>query len=294
MSLSLAVAAKGHCQPQDFFAALDEAEMLESPELEIIIAHDEPWPMMHATLPRNVRLCACPRGTSILKLWGIAMGQGTQPFVAALDLRCPPQPAWWSRVRQEIERGTPVFFGPVDPGWNECDARITGYVAEYVQFHSPLASSLDEVPGNNIVCRRDLLETPDKLAADGFFKTFLIWKLARKQQLAPQGFDDMVVVYRKPFLMGHYAKRRYIHGRCFAASRFDNPGQPPRLMCLAFTPVLPWLRVWRIYRAVARHRDMKRAFFRQLPRVILSEFAWSAGEFMGYGFGGRDYCDHLD
>lgn len=293
MSLSLAVAAKGHCQAQDFFAALDEAGMLASPELEIIIAHDETWPM-HATLPSNVRLCACPRGTSILKLWGIAMAQGTQPFVAALDLRCPPQPAWWSRVRQEIERGTPVFFGPVDPGWSARDARITGYVAEYVQFHSPLASSLDEVPGNNIVCRRDLLETPDKLATDGFFKTFLIWKLAREQQLAPRIFDDMVVVYRKPFAMGHYAKRRYIHGRCFAACRFDNPGQPPRLLCLAFTPALPLLRLWRVYRAVARHDDMRRAFFWQLPRLALSELAWSAGEFMGYAFGGRDYCGRLD
>lgn len=293
MSLTLAVAAKGHCQPQAFFDALAAAGLLGTPEVKIIIAHDEAWPMQVA-LPGNVRLCACPRGVSILKLWGAAMAQATQPYIAVLDIRCPPQAAWWVRVRQEIERGTPLFFGPVDPGWGISDARITGYIAEYAQFRSPLAADLDEAPGNNIVCRRDLLEAPDKLAAEGFYKTFMIWKLAREQQLAPRGFDDMVVVYRKPFAMGHYAKRRYIHGRCFAACRFDNPGQPPRAVCLAFTPLLPLLRVWRIYRAVARHDDMRRAFFWQLPRLALSELAWSVGEFMGYAFCGRDYCERLD
>lgn len=293
MSLTLAVAAKGDCQPQAFFDALRAAGMLDTPEVEVIVAHDEAWPMP-GTLPSNVRLCACPHGVSILKLWGMAMAQATQDFVAALDIRCPPQAAWWARVRQEIERGTALFFGPVDPGWDGRDARITGYIAEYVQFHGPLAADLGEAPGNNIVCRRDLLEAPDKLAAEGFFKTFMIWKLAREQQLAPRMFDDMVVVYHKPFAMGHYAKRRYVHGRCFAACRFDNPGQPPRLLCLAFTPLLPLLRVWRIYRAVALHDDMRRAFFWQLPRLVLSELAWSAGEFMGYAFGGRGYCGRLD
>lgn len=293
MNLTLAVAAKGPCEPQFFLQALGAAGLLDKPEVEIFIAHDEVWTLSGA-LPGNVRLCPCPRDTSILKLWGIAMAQGTGPFVAALDIHCPPQPAWWTRVRQEIERGTPVFFGPVDPGWDGGDARITGYIAEYVQFHSPLTADLDEVPGNNIVCRRDLLEAPEKLAAAGFFKTFMLWRLAREQRLAPQGFDDMVVVYRKPFAMGRYTKRRFVHGRCFAACRFDNPGQLPRLVCLAFTPALPWLRVWRIYRAVARHGDMRRAFFRQLPRVAWSEIAWSAGEFMGYVLGGRGYCDRLD
>lgn len=293
MSLTLAVAAKGYSQAQDFFDALAAARLLGTPEVEIIIAHDETWPMKVA-LPGNVSLCACPRGTSILKLWGMAMAQGTQPFVAAIDLCCPPQPAWWARVRQEIERGTPLFFGPVDFEWSGIDARIAGYISEYAQFHSPLAAALDEVPGNNIVCRRDLLEAPERLVSSGFFKTFMIWKLAREQHLEPQGFNDMVVVYRKPFAMWHYTKRRYIHGRCFAACRFNNAGQPSRAACLAFTPLLPILRIWRIYRVVVRYGDMQRAFFWQLPRVVLSEFAWSVGEFMGYAFGGRGYCDRLD
>lgn len=293
MSLTLAVAAKGDCQPQTFFDALGAAGMLDTPEVEVIVAHDAAWAMPTA-LPGNVRLCACPSGTSILKLWGVALAQAQQSYVAALDIRCPPQATWWARARQEIARGTPLFFGPVDPGWDGRDARITGYLAEYVQFHGPLSADLDEVPGNNIVCRRDLLEAPAKLAAEGFFKTFMIWKLAREQQLAPRMFDDMVVLYRKPFAMGHYAKRRFIHGRCFAASRFDQPDQPPRLLCLAFTPALPLLRLWRIYRAVARHGDMHRAFFWQLPRLALSELAWSVGEFMGYAFGGREYCERLD
>lgn len=293
MGLTLAVAAKGACDPREFFDALGASGLLSEPGIEIVIAHDAPWSQA-APLPGNARLLACPAGTSILKLWGIAMAGSAQPYVAALDIRCPPRASWWARARQEIENGTPVFFGPVDPGWGAAEAPIAGYLAEYVQFHSPLAAELNEVPGNNIVCRRDLLDAPEKLAQAGFFKTFMVWRLERELGLAPRGFDDLAVVYRKPFAMRHYAGRRYVHGRCFAACRFDNPGQPPRLICLAFTPLLPLLRLVRIYRAAARLAGMRRAFFRQWPRLLLSEMAWSAGELMGYAFGGRGFCERLD
>ena len=294
MGVTLAVAAKGYCQPKEFLEALGAQGMLDSPAVEVRIAHDEAWPLPQADLAKNLHLHACPRGTSILKLWGTAMAGGSQPFVAVLDIHCPPQAGWWERVRREIGHGTPIFFGPVNAGWDPRDARMIGYLAEYAQFHSPLEPQLNEVPGNNIVCRRSLLDDPGKLVAAGFFKTFMIWKLEREQNLAPRCFDDMVVRYRKPFAMWHYLGRRFVHGRCFAACRFDNPGQPPRFICLAFTPALPLLRCWRIYRAVVNNAELRRALLGHLPSVLLSEIAWSAGEFMGYAFGGRDYCDRLE
>ena len=195
MSLTLAVAAKGHCQPQGFFAALGAAGMLDMPEVEVIIAHDETWPML-SVLPGNVRLCACPRGTSILKLWGIAMAQGMQPFVAALDIHCPPQAAWWARVRQEIKRGTAVFFGPVNPGWDGSDVRNTGYIAEYF---------LENFKGQRLAIKRGAprywrfrlyMQLADGSAVPRIMPHFASAKVGRKLPAVYGGGDNLRKVLR--------------------------------------------------------------------------------------------------
>lgn len=292
--LSIAVAAKGACRPRQFFEALVADGITGAEHVDVHIAHDESWPEDADGLPDNVHLHACPSGTSILKLWGLALARSDGVYVAVLDIHCPPAPGWLNSANRGMEQESPLFFGPVDPGWNRDDAEIVGYLAEYAQFRSPLAVELDEVPGNNLVCLRNLLDAPARLESSGFFKTFMIWRLDSERGMVPLRHDDMIVTYRKPFAYGHYMARRFIHGRCFGATRHDNANQPPRLVCLVFTLFLPILRSLRIYRAVSRHGELKGAFYRHLHLVLQSEIAWSAGEFVGYALGGRSYCDKLD
>ena len=291
--LSLAVAAKGQCDPQPFLDALLADGITQSPDIDIHIAHDSIWPLTLDNLSDNVTLHACPLGTSILKLWGKAISASTGDYAAVLDIYCQPAVGWLDSVLQEIKKGSVVFCGPVNPGWQRNDPRIVGYLTEYAQFSRPLMET-DEVPGNNIACLRYLFEKDEKLQTEGFFKTFMVWKLESEQNLIPVRVNSMLINYRKPFKTAHYIKRRFIHGRCFGATRHDNPGQPSRLVCLGFTVLLPFLRLWRIYKAVRDKNDLKWAFFRFLFLVVLSECAWSAGEFFGYAFGGKTYCDNLD
>jgi len=197
------------------------------------------------------------------------------------------------RAILEIKKNTRLFFGPVNPGWSTNDINIVGYLTEYAQFRSPLADDVFEVPGNNVICERSLFDDVEKLETQGFYKTFMIWRLVN-EGITPRHFDDMAVSYHKPFTVSHYMKRRLIHGRCFAACRFDNVGQPPRLLCLGFTPFLPVLRTWRIYKTVRQHADLAGAFLGFLPLIFLSESFWSLGEFLGYAVGGKHYCDRLD
>jgi len=292
--LSLAVAAKGDCDPRPFLAALAAQDVPGAGAVRVHIAHDNPWPVETGTAPAGVTLHACAPGTSILRLWGSALAHSSGEYVAVLDINCPPAPGWLEAVLAEIGRGSALFFGPVDPGWGQDDRRIIGYLAEYAQFCSPLDPALDEVPGNNLVCRRSLLEDSGKLQAVGFFKTFMVWRLQQERQLAPLRCDAMIVHYRKPFRFGHYVQRRFIHGRCFGATRHDNAGQPPRLLCIGFTLVLPLVRTWRIYRAVRNRPGLRAAFRRYLGAILASETAWSAGELSGYTLGGRVACDRLD
>jgi hypothetical protein len=250
--------------------------------------------MEPTAMPDNVILHHCPSGTSILKLWGVALAKSTGQYVAVLDIKCPPATGWLSSVLSEINKGSGIFFGPVDSGWNKMDRRIVGYLAEYAQFDSPLAEELDEVPGNNLVCQRSLLDDAEKLQSEGFFKTFMVWRLEAEHDLVPGRLNEMIVKYKKPFRFTHYIKRRFIHGRCFGATRHDNAGQPSRLLCMGFTLLLPLLRTWRIYKAVRYRSDLRSAFYRFILLIMSSECAWSAGEFFGYAFGGRKYCNKLD
>jgi len=292
--LSIAVAAKGTCDPGAFIEALMREYALTSSDIDVHIAHDEDWPVEYRNLDDAITLHRCVEGTSVLRLWGTAIANSQGEYIAVLDVCSPPETGWLKCVQLQIEHRTPLFFGPVEPGWGKNDARIVGYLAEYAQFSKPLASTLEEVPGNNIVCHRSLLDDASGLVSEGFFKTFMVWRLEKEESLKPQKCEDMAVIYYKPFSRKHYMMRRYFHGRCFGATRHDNTGQPPRSLCMISTLVLPIIRIWRIYRAVKKHSDLRYAFFRFFHLIVQSEIAWSYGEMAGYINRDRSVCAQLD
>lgn len=257
-----------------FLEALARECVLEDPDLDIHIAHAGPWP--GGAQAAKLNLHPCPAASSIFGLWGAAIAQADTDYVAVLDVQVPPAPGWFARVRHEIALGTSLFFGAVQPGWGDDDIRAVGYLAEYAQFHAPLRAGLSEVPGNNLVGQRNLFAA--QLGAGGFDKTILL----RRVGLAPAPVEGMPVIYRKGFALRRYLRNRVRQGRAFAAARHGDPGQPPRWLCIAFTPFLPLLRAWRIHRATGDRPELRRAARRWAHVLLLSEIAWSWGELLGY------------
>ncbi|MDP9096732.1 MAG: hypothetical protein M3N26_09325, partial [Pseudomonadota bacterium] len=135
----------------------------------------------------NLHLHRCPETSSAFGLWGTAIAHAEADYVAVLDLQVPPAPCWRERVRREIERGTPLFFGAVELGWKSDDVRTVGYLCEYAQFAAPLRPGLREVPGNNLVGQRELIA--GHLGRLGFDKTVLLRRLA----LPPVAIEGMPV-----------------------------------------------------------------------------------------------------
>jgi hypothetical protein len=293
-SISLCVAAKGRRDPAPFLEALLAQSFRVDGNVDVHLAHDAPLPDSAPLEAAGWRLHRCPEGTSILRLWGTAIAASTQRFVATLDVECPPDAGWWHGVLRALGAGSPVFTGPVAPGWRPSEWMIVGYLVEYAQFHRPHHPAVHEVPGINFVCERALLDSSDALRRRGFFKTFTLWRLARDRNIAVKRCDDMQVVFRRRLAAKSFLRRRYLHGRCFAACRHEQPDQPPRWACVLFAPALPGLKCWRIWRAARRHRDLHRAYWRQLHWVVLSEVAWSWGELVGYVAGAGDSCARLD
>lgn len=294
LKVDIVVAAKGSYDADLFVAELMDDGLVDNADVAIHIAYDQVFPLDTASLPSNIFLHQCDKGTSILQLWGAAIAKSQSDYIAVLDIKCPPEKGWKDRVLSEINDQTELFCGDVEPGWDLNDKRIIGYLIEYAQFKKPTPVTLNEVPGNNIVFKRTLLDDKMDVSQQGFYKTFMVWRAEKELGITVRKYNDMAVRYYKSFDSKHYMHRRYVHGRCFAASRFDNQGQPPRLLCLLFTFLLPFLRIWRIFKAVKRDPELKKSFFRFFVLIVQSEMAWSFGEMMGYAIGGRQYCERLD
>lgn len=291
LCLSLALAAKGEIEGRDLLGGYREAGVFDDPRVEIHLATDRVWPGAEPKPHPNLTLHRCPPPCSIFRLWGIAIAASRAPYVAVLDLRCPPEPGWLEGVLQEIDRRTALFFGPVEPHRGQPERAHIGYLLEYAQFKRPLALALDEVPGNNLVCRRDLLPGGNVLRGRGFVKTVVLGQRAREGCCPPVPLNDIAVRYQRPFTLRPYLVRRLAHGRYFASHRHELPNQPPRSLCLAFTPLLPLLRVVRAARWARRDGALWRAFRANLHLLLLAEVAWSFGEALGYAAGPGAYGD---
>jgi hypothetical protein len=301
-SLCIAIAAKGSVPLAAILEALSR-EAIERVSLHIVHDREIDWQTELAAYPKlstdpqagqlKVMATRLPEHTSILRHWGVGLAPAETDYVAALDAHCPPTTDWLSVALEQIDRGEHIFCGPVNSGWPGQDRRIIGYLVEYAQFMAPVRCQ-GEFPGNNIVLRRELLGPRQTLRMDGFFKTFLTWRLKREKGLVPSYFDAMAVEYKKPFSLVAYLCRRRDHGRCFAARRFEQADQPSRLACILFTPLLGFLRCLRIRRGLVHQPMLRKSFARHLPIILIAETAWALGEFLGYCFGDGGTCERLD
>ncbi|CAN5186436.1 hypothetical protein BH09PSE3_BH09PSE3_00220 [soil metagenome] len=286
--LTIAIAAKGPFDPNPFLAGLGGAGGALRKDIEVIIAHDDTVPSALIPFPFITQIVC--RGSSVFQLWGAAIEGAHSTYVAIMDINVPPGPGWLDAMLASIEDGTIACYGPVNASYLPTDRRNIGYLVEYVQFHAPIAIDLGEIPGNNFVVRRDLIED-HALSKNGFSKTAL---LLRWSAAPPIAIDEAVVDHRKPFVTRDYIVRRYQHGRCYAANRFAANLRLSRLGFAVLTILLPFVRVQRIWRHSSRVSGFGSVFLRFLPIIFAAEAAWSFGEFCGYMAGDGGCATMLD
>lgn len=281
VTLALLFAAKGACDAAALNRMLETSGILDRPEVEVHILGDSTTRM---TPPDGVRLHLATEPLSVFQLWAAGISRTTARYVAILDAQYVPAPGWLDAVLDRLDDSPAAFFGPVEPGYSAQDMRIIGYLTEYVQFHRSIIATTTEVAGANLILSRTATGDPAKLAAHGFVKTALLGRMK------PEPAPDCLVIHHKAFALGRYHRRRYRHGRAYAARRLTQPGAPPRLAAALFTPLLPFLRVARIHRHARRVETCHGAFWRFWPHLLWVEAGWSAGEFVGYltGRGGDE------
>ncbi len=297
--LSLAVAA-ARVDPDElerFLECLPAAEL--GPNDEVEIAGTGATVALASTLRDlatqhdRVRLTLHPLCSTPMQLWGFAMARARGEHVGVLDVRAIPVARWvtsWSRAPRDH-----IVCGPVNPGFLVDPTSWAAYLSEYGHFLAPLElEGLDELPGNNIVFPRGLLPSSETLERKGFWKTFHIECLRRRGEDLPIAVESgMCVIQEHRHRLAPYLQRRYLHGRCYGGRRLQQPGAPNRLLCLGFTPVIPWLRIIRVLRRVRAKKTGTGWRARAFGVIALGEIAWSVGEFLGYARGEGDACSRL-
>lgn len=262
--LVLAIAQKGVWDAHQLVRDLMAAGLPESVEVRVSCdaehGHSHPRILVHAAA-----------GASLFDLWSLAIAGSCAPWIAVLHGDGLPGPGWFDAMLREIERNQwpDGYWGPVEPRAGSDAKVMLGYLNEYCQFHRPIAVGMHEIPGSNLVLPRARLGS-----SHDFSKTRLL-----KGGLAPKFVADAVVFYGRSSDLLNYCRRRFHHGRAYAAGR-----APPISLFKAFplTAALPILRTGRVLRHAWRHRSLRFPVARLLPWLLLAESCWSAGELTGY------------
>jgi hypothetical protein len=285
MKLSLVIAAPDNTDWSPFYDSLALAGAF-TPDIEILVVAPDNLRSSHTT-PAGVRRIDARERSSIFALWGEGTKAATGHYLAMLDVRCPLTPNWTQAVLSALGTGAPVLYGPVACAWAVFDKKRLGYMVEYIQFHPPVPAELDEIPGNNIVIRRELATRPGILASDGFVKTRALTWLEREGCDRPLLLPDAIITYRKQYTFRNYCLHRFNHGRYYGANAISDTMRKFLWgRTIMVVPLLPALRTWRIYRHAVRLPENSRAFWRLLPRIVVAELGWSLGECVGYIAGG--------
>lgn len=221
----------------------------------------------------EVRLLKFPAERTLPELRGAGIAEARGERIALLDPYCIARDNWLVEARQTTASAT---GGTVEFEDRQPFGRWATYLAEYAAFLPPLAAGpATELPGNNLVYRREALGNIAALKDSGF------WKAAHNERLKNDGHQlwntpSLCVTLRKPIPVGEFFRSRYHHGRSFAGRRAAS------LLRALTAPLLPVLFCYRRTRGFWPKRRYRSRYLAALPLLWLFDCSWAWGELCGY------------
>lgn len=234
----------------------------------------------------GVRLISFDQPKSVPELRSAGILAANGQIVVITEDHCIPETDWYRSIAAAHGRcPEPAIGGSVD---NAADQRIVDwavYFCEYSNFMSPVEEGVvHDLPGPNVSYKRSALDPLQHLIRDGYWETFLHWRL---EELGFKLWSDpsVRVLHKKHYRLGEFLAERFHYGRAFAGTRNEFSSRGRRLYYLLASPALPPVLMLRIGRRVLRRKRHLGTYLRALPMIGLFMLAWAAGEWTGYAFG---------
>jgi glycosyltransferase involved in cell wall biosynthesis len=229
-----------------------------------------------------VRILRGPSRPNVPQLWttGIEAAQGQ--IVALTIENCVPAADWASRMLNAHGGGWAGVGGAIEISAEAGFVDWAVYFSRYSNYMLPFEPRLlDDVAGDNCSYKRDALEPVRQLAKDGFWETFIHQDMRRRgQQLWCT--PSPIVTYCGGLSGWRFFRRRFLHGRYFAARRSRDFTAVQRMIRVCGSCVVPFVLLKRTARRVWRNCRHRTKFLTVLPIVASFLVAWAAGEGIGY------------
>lgn len=223
--------------------------------------------------------------TSIARGFVVGIRNAHAPVVALTEDHSFPDTKWaellivahrqpWAVVGPSMRNGNPGTM----LSWAD-------FYQAYGEWAYPVSSgAVRHLPGHNSSYKRDILlkygsRLEDIMQAESILHRYLI----------AQGYELMLesgtcTSHLNFASWSSWIPARYYIGRQFAATWALSWSWPRRLLFTAASPLIPWIRLWRIQKHV-RRREPPGLFVRLIPAIFVGLFIESLGQMVGYAAG---------
>lgn len=218
-----------------------------------------------------------------------AIGCAHAPIVALVEDHSFMNPGWAAALIRAHEQPYAVV-GPAITNPNPATAvSWADFLMNYAPWIAPVpAGEAEHLPGHNSSYKRDLLLQYGELLP-GYLgaETAMHWDLhgkGHKLYLEPAA-ETAHVNYS---LAAPFIPLQFLAGRLFASIRAREWPLSKRIMYAMGSPLIPVVRLRRIWHDARRSSAARQAWLRVLPMLLLGLVASGLGEGVGYLFGAGD------
>ena len=222
---------------------------------------------------------------SFAEAQAIGVRAATSPIVAFTEDHSFPDPDWAENLVYAYRKGWAAVGPEVANGNPRSLISWTNLAIEYGKWLAPADSNVvNHLPGHNSSYKRDiLLRYGNKLGTWLEAESILHWDLTSKgyklwlessARTAHQNFSDFFWSIRL----------RFCCGMVFAASRVRTWSRVMRFVYFCGSPLIPFVRLYRIMRELRRPGRPRRLIPRMAPLLLLFLVCDGFGEMVGYAF----------
>jgi hypothetical protein len=207
------------------------------------------------------------------------------PVVVLAEDHCFPDPQWAENLIR-AHRGPWAAVGPAvrnaNPGTAVSWADL--FIGYGPWLWPATGREMEFLPGHNTSYKRDcLLAYGQELESMMEAETLLHWDMRRKGHrlwIEPSA----LVAHTNFSLWRSWVPIQYYNGRLFAGARARGMAAWRRLVFVAGSPLIPPLRLWRIWKGI-ESGEQKRRFMLNLPALVIGLVLDGAGQLVGYAAG---------
>lgn len=231
------------------------------------------------------RLVEVERITSIASGFVAGVCEAQAPIVALTEDHSFPDAAWaevliaahrqpWAAVGPSMRNGNPDKI----VSWAD-------FHQAYGEWAAPVSSqTVRHLPGHNSSYKREIL-----LGFGSELTVLMEAESVLHRHIRAHGYKLLLepatcTTHLNFASWSSWIPSRYYAGRQFAATWAHSWSRPRRLLFTVASPLIPWVRLWRIQKHVRRGHRPGFAF-RVLPVVLVGLLIEGLGQMMGYAAG---------